>query len=316
MFFVGLDGGGSHLRVALCDASMHPIVRRDYGPSNPSSVGQAAAREQIYTAITETLAAANLPAEAVAAVGIGIAGLAAEHSAEWLASAAWAALPNALVALSSDVEVALVGALSQRLGIVILSGTGSAAYGVNQRGESLLVGGWGYLIGDEGSGYWIGKEALRLLIRVADQRPASPLEAESRLPARIMAELGLTTPKAVVKWLYHQSGSRVSEVAQLAEIVLAVAATGDQSAVMIVEAAAEALAELARTIQRRLGDPSLPIAFAGGLLERDNRLSRRLSSLLQLPSIPRPRYPPVIGAALLAQQHYLTAVSREDYDVY
>ena len=85
---------------------------------------------------------------------------------------------------------------------------------------------------------------------------------------------------------------------------------------MIVEAAAEALAELARTIQRRLGDPSLPIAFAGGLLERDNRLSRRLSNLLQLPSIPRPRYPPVIGAALLAQQHYLTAVSREDYDVY
>ncbi len=316
MYFLGLDGGGSHLRTALCDDAMRPLVQREYGPANPGGIGQAAARERIHTAITETLAQADLSAEAVAAVGIGIAGLAAEHSAEWLASAAWAALPNSLVALSSDAEIALVGALAQRLGIVILAGTGSAAYGVNRQGEALLIGGWGYLIGDEGSGYWIGREALRLLARVADQHPALPSEMESRLPARIMAELGLTTPKAVVKWLYHQSGSRVAEVAQLAEIVLAVAAAGDQSAALIVEAAAVALAELTRTIQRQLGDPTLPIAFAGGLLERDNRLSRRLSSMLQLPAIPHPRYPPVIGAALLAQQHYLSAVNQEDHDVH
>ncbi len=125
-------------------------------------------------------------------------------------------LPAAQVALSSDVEIALVGALGRRLGIVVLAGTGSAAYGVNRAGESLLVGGWGYLLGDEGSGYWIGSEALRLLARAADQRPASPaMKSESILPARIMAALDLATPKAVVKWLYHGSGSRVAEVARL-----------------------------------------------------------------------------------------------------
>ncbi len=316
MYFLGLDGGGSHLRVALCDGAMQPIARREYGPANPGGIGQAAARNQIQTAITETLAQATLAPEAVAAVGIGIAGMAAEHSADWLASAVWAALPHTLVALSSDVEIALVGALGQRLGIVVLSGTGSAAYGVNRQGRALLIGGWGYLIGDEGSGYWIGNEALRLFSRVADQRPASPSELESRLPARVMAELGLTTPKAVVKWLYHQSGSRVADVARLSEIVLAAAESGDPSANAIVDAAAELLAQLVRTLLRRLGDPTLPVAFAGGLLERDNRLSKRLSNLLQLPSTPRPRYPPVIGAALLAQQHYLSAVNQEDHDVH
>ena len=82
-------------------------------------------------------------------------------------------LPAAQIALSSDVEIALVGALGQRLGIVVLAGTGSAAYGVNRAGDALLVGGWGYLLGDEGSGYWIGAEALRLLARASGSAPGS-----------------------------------------------------------------------------------------------------------------------------------------------
>jgi N-acetylglucosamine kinase-like BadF-type ATPase len=315
-YFLGLDGGGSHLRVALCDDALHPLVQREYGPANPGSIGQAAARERIHVAIAETLVQAGLAPEAVAAVGIGIAGMAAEHSADWLTSVVRELLPTARIALSSDVEIALVGALGQRLGIVVLAGTGSAAYGVNHAGESLLVGGWGYLIGDEGSGYWIGAEALRLLARAADQRPAMTAEGEPVLLARIMAALDLATPKAAVKWLYHGSGSRVAEVARLSEIVLAAADEGNPAANAILAAAAESLAQLARTLWRRLDDPSLPVGFAGGLLERDNRLSQRLADQLGLPAVPAPRYPPVIGAALLAQQHYLSAVKQEDHDVH
>ena len=120
-----------------------------------------------------------------------------------------------------------------------------------------------------------------------------------------MAALDLATPKAVVKWLYHGSGSRVAEVARLAEIVLAAADAGDPGADAIIAAAAELLAQLAQTLWRRLGDPSLPVGFAGGLLARDNRLSQRLAEQLGLSTIPTPRYPPVIGAALLAKQLYL-----------
>ncbi len=102
----------------------------------------------------------------------------------------------------------------------------------------------------------------------------------------------------------------------MSEIVLAAADEGDPGADAIIDAAAEALAQLVRTLWLRLDDPSLPVGFAGGLLEHENRLSQRLADLLELPSIPHPRYPPVIGAALLAQQHTLSTLTREDHDVH
>lgn len=298
--FMGIDGGGTHLRVAICDAAMEVLAQGEYSAANPSSLGQDAAAEHIRRAMRDTLDRAAVTSADISAVGVGIAGAAANHSGDWLNEVVRAVLPDAVVALSSDFEIALVGAHGRRYGLLILAGTGSAVFGVNAAGASVQVGGWGYLLGDEGSGFWIGMEALRMLTYTADGR--SGAASESWLPQRLMEMLKFRTPRDVIKWLYAQPASRVTEVARLAEIVLAEAANGDAGARQIVEGAAAHLAGMARAVLRRSNEIALPIAFAGGLLEQDNLLRRHLCDQLGLSEAPVRRYPPVVGAALLAQQ--------------
>ncbi|MFN8561219.1 MAG: BadF/BadG/BcrA/BcrD ATPase family protein [Anaerolineae bacterium] len=304
--FMGIDGGGTHLRVAVCDADMRVLALGEYGSANPSSIGKEAAAERIHHAIGETLERAALSGSDIRAVGVGIAGAAADHASAWLTGVIGGALPGVFMALSSDFEIALVGAHGRRCGLLVLAGTGSAVFGINAAGASAQVGGWGYLLGDEGSGYWIGREALRSLTYFADGRSVFSGDS-SRLPQRMMETLKFDKPKDLIAWLYAQSSSRVTDVARLAPLVLEAAASGDAGARQIVEQAAEHLADMARTVQRRLDDPALPVAFAGGLLEADTLLRRHLCELLSLSDAPAFRYPPVVGAALLAKLRWLDA---------
>ncbi|MFN8531822.1 MAG: BadF/BadG/BcrA/BcrD ATPase family protein [Anaerolineae bacterium] len=313
-YYMGIDGGGTHLRAAICtfddpSAEPYPIAQREYGPVNPNNIGRDAARELLHRAIAETLTEAALVPSVLTGVGVGIAGLAAEHSGGWLHSVMREALPNTAVALSSDVEIALVGAHGARRGLLILAGTGSAVYGINDRGDGLLVGGWGYLLGDEGSGYWIGNQALRTFAHAADQQIVTPAEPNSILPARLAEALNLSKPKDLIGWLYNTPSqkTRVPDVASLAPLVLEAADQGDARALEIIEQAAADLESLVRTAARRLDGLDLPVAFAGGLLSADNALTRRLCQRLGLSALPIARYAPVIGAALLA---YLQATPR------
>ena len=204
-------------------------------------------------------------------------------------------VPQARIVPSSDYEIALVGAHGQRLGILLLAGTGSLAYGVNDAGESALVGGWGYLIGDEGSGYWLGAQALRAVVRMADGRGRRTLLYDA-----IMSDLKLAQPLDVIAWLYGADASRVGEVARLAPLVLACAAQGDSVAQTMVEAGARDLALAVRSVAQRLSLRPQQVVFAGGLLTNVNPLSDLVCDLLGLVAIPVPKHPPVLGAAILA----------------
>ncbi|GAB4422091.1 MAG: N-acetylglucosamine kinase [Anaerolineae bacterium] len=295
---MGIDGGGSHLRVAIVTPDLHTVAESQAGTANPVVIGPDAARLTIQATIRAALEAAGLRPAQIAAVGIGIAGAAPCHSASaipWLRDVVSALLPDALVVPSADYEIALVGALGRRLGVLVLAGTGSLAYGVNQAGESALAGAWGYLIDDSGSGYWLGRQALEAVARAADGRGPS-----TALSDAVLGALGLPDAYALVPWLYDRAAPRTREVAALAPLVLSGAEAGDPIAADIVARACDELTLAARTVIRRLRLENPPIAFAGGLLTTSNLLSRSLCRALGLPALPQPRYPPVIGAALLA----------------
>jgi N-acetylglucosamine kinase-like BadF-type ATPase len=206
-------------------------------------------------------------------------------------------MPGVPFVPSSDLEIALVGAIGERQGVLILAGTGSAGFGINPAGDAIQVGGWGYLLGDEGSSYWIGMQALQMLTRLADGR-------ENVLPGfseRFLKVLGMGSEMDLIPWLYRSEQPRTRDVARLARIVIEEAANGVQIAVDICDRAVQELRLLYRTIARRLDMQTPQIAFAGGLLDNDNFLSSRLCLLLGLEKRPVPLYSPVIGAALLAQ---------------
>ncbi len=287
-YFLGIDGGGSNLRVALVGESLSPIVEARRGTVNPNVVGFDEAKALIQSAVQEVLIA-GAP---LSGVGIGIAGASLAH--DWMRDLITEVLPDVPVTTAIDVEIALVGAHGAREGVLVLAGTGSVAYGVNAQGEAAQAGGWGYLLGDEGSGYWLGLQAIRALTQWSD---GFDLGAEV-LAQRVMARLNLTVPREVIRWVYPPS---IKEIAALAPLVLSTADEGDPYAARIVLGGAWSLSSLVTTVVRRLGVPTLPIAFAGGLLTADNHLSRDLCNFLSLPTIPQPKYPPVIGAALLAK---------------
>jgi glucosamine kinase len=296
-YYMGIDGGGSNLRVVIVTEQLSETTRVKAGACNPSSVGRDAAADIIQQAMQVAITQAKLTPEQIAGVGIGVAGASATYAADWLRQVVCGVLPDAHIAPSSDNEIALVGARGERRGILLLSGTGSVAFGVNDAGEAVQVGGWGYLLGDEGSGYWLGLQALRALVTQSD----GTLELVTILAQRVAEHLSLQSAQDVLAWVYRHDAPRTTDIARLAPIVLAEAEKGDLHAQHIITEAADHLEKLARTTMRRLAFGDAALAFAGGLLTSDNLLSRTLCQRLSLDALPVAKYEPVVGAALLAK---------------
>lgn len=299
MFFIGVDGGGSNLRVVVAQEDLTVVGQAHGGTVNPSVVGRDNAASTIQLKIRAALADAKIAPEQITGVGMGVAGAAKEYAAGWLVEAAQAVTPHAFIVPSSDVEIALVGAHGKREGILVMSGTGSVAYGVNPAGESRRVGGWGYLIGDEGSGYGIGNLALRAVVRAFDQRGV-----KTSLTSAILETLNLSDPYQLVVWLYNTDDPRTPDVAKLAPLVLEHAEAGDAVAQEIAAWGADELALHVQALVQILNMDNPAIAFGGSLLTHPNSLSLALCQRLHLKQIPMPIYPPVIGAVLLAREIY------------
>ena len=183
------------------------------------------------------------------------------------------------VRIENDAFIALVAGAPERTGIVVVAGTGSVAYGVDARGETARSGGWGYLLGDEGSAYWLGHAAVRRGIRAADGRgPATSLGD------RVSRKLGLEVPAGLVAWFYDQEHFR-HRVAELAPLVEEAAVEGDAAAEELLDHAARHLTRAARAVagQLELAD-GYPLVLAGGAFRACPSLYQRIESRLELPA--------------------------------
>lgn len=295
-YVMGVDGGGSTVRVAITTPDLHIVGEARGASANPVTVGAKTAARTIQDAMRAAMQAAGATPQQIAAVALGIAGAPSLYSADWVRAVAAGVLPDAVIVPSADFEIALVGALGQRCGVLLLAGTGSFAYGVNAAGETALVGAWGYLIDDAGSGYWIGMRAIEAVARAADGRGP-----QTALTTRLLAHWGLSQPLDLVRWLYYSGDSRIRDVAAIAPLVLDAATAGDAIAGHIVGRARDELVLLAQIALQRLTMGPDAMALAGGLLATPNVLSNAVCAALGLDVIPQPRYSPVIGAALLAR---------------
>jgi N-acetylglucosamine kinase-like BadF-type ATPase len=199
----------------------------------------------------------------------------------------------------SDAKVALAGATGLRPGVVVISGTGSIAFGLNEEGETTRAGGWGWRLGDEGSGYDIGQKALIASLRDFDGRgpPTS-------LSEKVKTALGLGDLGELVDRVYNgDMGSR--EVAALVHLVREAAGEGDEVATSIMEEAGEELGIAASAVIRRLGlGGRFPVALNYGIVNCGGALRASLERTVRRGSpeceFIELRFPPQVGAALLA----------------
>jgi len=293
--FLGADAGGSHSTVVI--GSAKKILGRADGPGAAMRPGGAAKSAAVLAETARRAAAQagmDLPAEQ-AVVGAAGAGRAQEQAE--LETALVDAGVARRVRVLADGEVALATAFGAGPGILVNAGTGSIAYARDPAGELHRAGGYGWQLGDEGGGYWLGRRALDVAARSQDGRGEG-----STLLARLLGALGLQHFDDLVRWT---ATATPAQMAALAPHVLNAAREGEGVARQAVADAAHELVELVEVLARHFPGPGpVPVAIAGGLLLPQSPLTaafrERLTTGLKRARLMTERIDPAVGALRLA----------------
>jgi N-acetylglucosamine kinase-like BadF-type ATPase len=265
--FVGVDAGGSRTIAAL--ARGKELVRTvTANAANPNLIGVDAAARTIDRCVTLVL-----DGESPSAIGIGVAGAGDERVAAQLRASLSRCFPTARIALSHDARIALRAALPEGDGLVLIAGTGSIAY-AEIGAQAFRAGGYGYLLGDKGSGYAIGAAALRHLFAVMEIG-----SAKNAMLAELAAHLGTNDRSEALARIY-QSSTPVADIAACAPLVLRHADGGEELSTGIVQHAAQGLFELIARVTVGSPKSALPVVFSGGLLRQSNALTQRLEQCI------------------------------------
>jgi N-acetylglucosamine kinase-like BadF-type ATPase len=277
---VVVDTGGSKTAAWLVDsndASAHRVLgEARTSAGNPLSVGFEKATQAIFEAIQCARQAAGFGKERVSRAVLSIAGAANRHMTDRFI--AWCGTVHLAeqIAIVSDVLPILAAGTPDCCGVALISGTGSSAFGRAADGRSKRCGGWGYLLGDEGSGYAIGRRALQHTLRSLEADDAS-----QSLATKVVGALDVKSVTELTRAIYGSEDPRHA-VAALAPLVCSAAADGDAKANSLLDVAAAELAELAARTAEAVGvaDSGFPLAAAGGLLMNCGPLQERLRTEL------------------------------------
>ena len=258
MHVLGIDAGGTKTVCLLAD-SQGVIVSEGRGPgANLHTAGELAVEKVLHASMETAIGDRDITP---AAICLGIAGVDREDEATAVRAIMRRIGYKSRVLVVNDALIGLVAGARDEPGIAINAGTGSIVYGRNAQFEAARAGGWGHIVGDEGSGYWIGRESLAAVMRAFDGRGP-----ETRLAGDILAHFNVDDESRLPRIVYDRELPRVS-VAALGPIAQRAAAQGDAVALRILERAAEELVLAARSVATRLemrGD-AFTFYLAGGV---------------------------------------------------
>jgi N-acetylglucosamine kinase-like BadF-type ATPase len=296
-FFLGVDGGQSGTVAVIGDAAGRIVSWATAGPCN--HVAAAEARDKFLRVMRECLTMAahraglNLETTRFRAACLGMSGGPEDKSA----------LLHELISaermiVTHDGRIALAGAMNGGPGVIAIAGTGSIAYGENERGESARAGGWGYVFGDEGSGFDIVRHALRAILR--EHEGWGPRTA---LTPALLESTETANANEMLHLLYKPEWPR-SRAATLAQVVSRIAEEGDPVAIHILQSAAQNLAMLSASVRRQLWGEDVPsnLAWIGGVFNSPVVLERfkMLVEMEGKTTAAAPLHSPAAGALMLA----------------
>jgi N-acetylglucosamine kinase-like BadF-type ATPase len=305
--WIGMDGGGSKTVAALCDEQGDVLARAQGDSANVMSRSWPEVERTLRELIDELLRQSGMAAEQVAAVCLGLAG-ADRPETKSLLQEAFGPLFGERLLIDNDAAVALYAGTWGEPGVVLIAGTGSIAYGMTKEGARHRVGGWGYLLGDEGSGFDLGRSALASVLRAHDGRGESTMLTEL-----VLGHFGLRSPAELIQLVYGADNPR-KLLAEASQVLLAAAEAGDALSLRLVEQAAAELVTLGLTCLKRVGERQ-PVVLAGGLLTADTLLRQRVIERLSAHAETRiPAHPPVVGALVMALRHTGIAIDQQVRD--
>jgi N-acetylglucosamine kinase-like BadF-type ATPase len=301
--FLGVDGGGSKTGFLLIDAEGRRLAQHQTSTAYHVQIGLDGVRALLAQGVGALLAEAGASADEVGYAFFGLPAYGEDAGAEKALQVLPAdVLGHGRYACANDMVCGWAGSLAGSDGINIVAGTGSIGYGERQ-GRTGRAGGWGTLIGDEGSGYWIAVRTLTLFSRMSDGRaPRGPLYELLRAELRLTRDLdicALVTPGQAL-------GGR-DRIAALCPVVARAAEAGDTGAHAIFASGARELADVADAVRTALGyaaDERVPLSYSGGVFASGDMFKRAFAEAVAARpveySLTAPILPPLAGAALLA----------------
>lgn len=255
--YLGIDAGGTKTDCAVSNGA--ELLGQASGETcKLARVGKEKARHNLLDVIQRACDSARVLPRDIQHVCIGMAGASLPEAVSWAQETIRTIIPDATIYVAGDHVIAHRAAFGTSHGVLVISGTGSIAFGRNQSGETARAGGWGPSVSDEGSAFWVGKEAVAAALHSYDRG-----ESNGLLP--VIARIWKIAPEEVVRL------ANVSEpkFADLAAAVAAEAEKGEPAARDITQRAGQALAELAMAVITRLWPRGgvVPVALAGGVLQ-------------------------------------------------
>ena len=301
-YLIGIDGGGTKTDCAIADLGGQIIHQSAGKPSNFLVIGVEEAVENLFALIEENLFALEGDFSEVKQIVIGVAGAGREEDAMilekgFLDYADQEGIHFKGVKVLSDAHIALEGAFPNSAGCILIAGTGSILFGKDESGNIHRVGGFGRLIGDEGSGYSIGRKALNAVSKVTDGRGEETLISEL-----LDAKMNSDASKNIINKVYKEK----LDVASIAKIVIEAAEESDPIAEDILDEEADELILHIRSLINKIHTDKLNVAFSGSLIDNKNYysdlLKRKIKSTLTNVRVIQPAFPPVSGAILFAKR--------------
>ncbi len=292
---LGIDAGGTKTRALLADASERILGSAQGGGANLKTHGELEVEKVLHKVVEEAEAQAGVRPDAVA---LGIAGADRPKDQAVLRDMMRRIGFRSRVVVTSDARIAFVAGSRLRVGLALVCGTGSIAWGRNARGDVARAGGRGWHVGDEGSGFWIGERAIRAVLRAADGRGP-----ETALGPALFGHFGVDGMDGLIAAVYDAEYPR-HRVAVFSARVEEAAAAGDAVAAGIVDAAAAELVLAARTVVARLDLERAPydVVLSGGTFAALPRLQATVAQRLATPNarIAPLEVEPALGAVRLA----------------
>ncbi len=273
---VGIDGGGTSTRVHVADETGKVLAKLEGEGTAVRHGHEGEIAERLGGMVKEALLEADMGHLLPRALVVGVAGAGRAVTHDALQHALDGLELADTVVVQTDAEVALADAFGDGPGILLIAGTGSVAWGRSPAGTMQRCGGYGFLLGDEGSGAWLGRRALQVILAAHDGR-----EPQTAITGGVLTMLDIDDVSQLVPWA---SEATPAMFATLAPAVLAAAESGDLRANTITTTAVEELALHVRALARQLfadERAAVPVALHGGLMGRGSPLRKRLEHRLK-----------------------------------
>jgi N-acetylglucosamine kinase-like BadF-type ATPase len=300
-YLIGMDGGGSKTDCIVTDLEGNVQHKCTTGPSNFLISGTEKVSGTIFNLITECKNILKADYNDFVSIVLGTAGAGRRSDAERLESAFRNYAKSKGVDLSfyvdSDARVALEGAFSGKPGSILIAGTGSIMFGKDLNGKIHRVGGYGRHIGDQGSGYNIGRKGLTAIAKYFDGRGDHTI-----LTKQLAEKFNIDSPESLITAIYKNH----FDIASAAPLVIEAAEKGDRICNSIIEEESDELIQHVLAMIKILNLPDFNLALIGGIISNVNHFSKTFRKKVEMLAIritiKEPDLPPAMGAVLMAKE--------------